>query len=138
MIDKTKWPRGPWDDEPDHLEFEHCGLPCVVNRVTGPRHLCGYVGVPNSHRDYGADYDNAPNYECHGGLTYSAKNAPGCDKTGYWWFGFDCAHCDDVRPKESDDHGRYRHVASYRDVDYVRAEIMHLASQLTQPVKDES
>lgn len=68
-------------------------------------------------------------FSVHGGITYSAGEpdypAP---SDGGWWFGFDCAHCDDgyisipqwgraIRGPE-------------RSVDYVAAECESLAAQL--------
>ncbi len=31
-IDRSGWGRGPWDAEPDRVEFEHTGLPCLLRR----------------------------------------------------------------------------------------------------------
>lgn len=62
-IDKKDWGDGPWQSEPDHLEFEYAGLPCVLMRnmvVTGS--WCGYVGVPVSHRFYKRDYSGRVGY----------------------------------------------------------------------------
>jgi hypothetical protein len=53
-IDKTLWPRGEWDDEPDKMQWqdEATGLPCLI--VRGPvGALCGYVGVPEGHPCFG-------------------------------------------------------------------------------------
>jgi hypothetical protein len=55
-LPKAKWGPGPWQDEPDRVDFEHAGLPCAIIRnlhVTGS--LCGYVGVPDSHPWWGKD-----------------------------------------------------------------------------------
>jgi hypothetical protein len=34
VVDKSWWPRGPWDDEPDKVQWpdEATGLPCMVKR----------------------------------------------------------------------------------------------------------
>ena len=139
-VDKSKWPRGEWDNEPDKIQWqdEATGLPCLI--VRGPvGALCGYVGLPPGHRYFGVDYDNAE-ADVHGGLTF----AGGCQHTSedkgvchkpavgepdnVWWLGFDCAHCGDLTPKMSsrfdlDDEG-------YRNVDYVAQECARLAAQL--------
>lgn len=48
---------GPWDSEPDHEEFEHAGMACVIHR--GPVGAwCGYVRVPGGHRLHGVNYDD--------------------------------------------------------------------------------
>jgi hypothetical protein len=67
-IDRTNWPPGPWDNEPDRIEFEHAGFPCLITRQA-LGHLCGYVAVPPGHKAHGRDYD-ALDVSVHGGLTY--------------------------------------------------------------------
>lgn len=98
-IDKSAWPRGPWDEEPDKVQWqdEATGLPCLVVRNPAHGNLCGYVGVPDSHPWHAKGY-NAPIGECnedcgedwhcghsicslinvHGGLTFSDVCQP-CD-----------------------------------------------------------
>lgn len=46
--DKSTWGEGPWQHEPDRLEFEHAGLPCLIVRNHFGA-LCGYVGVSPGH-----------------------------------------------------------------------------------------
>jgi hypothetical protein len=81
-VDKAEWVRGPWDDEPDKLQWqdEETSLPCLI--VRGPAGaLCGYVGVPKEHPLHGKDYDGA--YDViytgeegvHGGLTFAGPCA---------------------------------------------------------------
>lgn len=57
-IDKSSWPRGEWDHEPDKRQWqdEATGLPCLIVRQRDSGHLCGYVGVPKSHALHGRDY----------------------------------------------------------------------------------
>ena len=59
LIDKTGWPSGEWDREPDKVQFEDkdTGYPCLAvrNRMGA---WCGYVGVPNDHFFYGSNYDD--------------------------------------------------------------------------------
>jgi hypothetical protein len=44
----TELPDGPWHAEPDRVELEHGGIPCLLLR--GPRGAwCGYVGLPVDH-----------------------------------------------------------------------------------------
>lgn len=91
--DKSEWGRGPWQDEPDKLQWvdQTTGLDCLVVR-SNLGALCGYVGVPSEHPWHGIDYcgraDGQPTdpddymddwesridsrIEAHGGLTYSA------------------------------------------------------------------
>lgn len=91
---------GPWVDEPDRVEWRSQGLPCLVRRVEGVGHFCGYVGVTEGHPLYGKDADEVRGMRVHGGVT--ATHA--CDERGachvpepgepheVWWIGFDCGH----------------------------------------------
>jgi hypothetical protein len=148
-VDKSDWGAGPWQHEPDRLEWEHAGLPCLATR--GPcGHWCGYAAVLPGHPFHGKSYDD-PNVVVHGGLTYADKCGgsvchvpkPG-EPDDVWWFGFDCAHSGDYAPML----GRYRNrgqksydhaaavaaddwnIEQYRTLDYVRAQASALAEQL--------
>ncbi len=74
--------------------------------------------------------------EVHGGLTYAddGMQAIGENALGdLWWFGFDTAHCDDLKPYQSeiDKEFAFRHnTDTYRDFDYVKLQTIHLAEQL--------
>lgn len=69
----------------------------------------------------------------HGGLTYADKRAPQEDDlqtevrmASSWWFGFDCAHYNDLVPGLR----KYRYDGVYRDFLYVKDEAKSLAKQL--------
>lgn len=88
--------------------------------------------------------------DVHGGITFAAGCGHGEDPSrgvchvpgdgeadDVWWFGFDCAHCNDHSPARSvrmrelgmgdiDDGG------TYRDIDYVTREVRGLARQLKE------
>jgi hypothetical protein len=113
VADKSDWPRGPWDDEPDYAQWrdEATGLPCVARRNERYGHWCGYVGVPPGHpahgRDYEEEHETLPELDVHGGLTYAAPCDPEhgiCHVPGpgegddFWWLGFDCGHFMDHQP----------------------------------------
>lgn len=132
---KKKWAAGPWQEEPDRVEWRsRSGLPCLIVR----NHLgalCGYVGVPPGHPLHGQNYGDVP-LDAHGGLTYSDKcragichlPAPG-EPDAVWWFGFDCGHAWDMVP------GvpkllRFAKDWTYRDVAYVTHEVNQLAEQI--------
>ena len=156
---------GPWDSEPDKLDFQWYKLPCRLRR--GPAgHWCGYVGVPKNHPWHGKGYStyvdvpksvvNRPLHEdeyspinllcarpelvekgmleiciavdVHGGLTWAADHAADTDPDGHWYFGFDCAHCDDLCPK----HGDITGSGIYRDIEYTKAQARKLARQLAR------
>lgn len=147
-IDKSAWPRGPWDNEPDKMQWqdEATGLPCLI--VRGPSGaLCGYVGVPEGHKWHGQDYDNCePCPDVHGGLTFASAcyhsddpgqhvchiPAPG-EPDDVWWLGFDCAHIWD-RSGMAWEAETGRSIAGsqdvYRDVAYVQREVAKLAVQV--------
>ena len=122
-IDKTSWPRGPWDGEPDKAQWpdEATGLPCLA--VRGPVGAwCGYVGTKEGHPFFGVSYscgrwsdddgyDTSPEgcLEVHCGLTFSDFCQKSKDETTgichvpgegeddrVWWLGFDCAHAGDI------------------------------------------
>jgi hypothetical protein len=140
-IDKSNWARGPWDDEPDKVSWtdEETGMACLIKRHPTGGHLCGYVGVPPEHPWHGRDYDDGVVYaDVHGGLTYAADCEEGGDEgktichvpqpgepDDVWWLGFDCAHAGDLSPG----YGLVIHE-TYKDIDYVRSEILRLAKQL--------
>lgn len=104
-IDKSAWPRGERDDEPDKVQWpdEATGLPCLAVRHPELGHWCGYVGVAPGHPLYGIDYgepiDPAERARCaeedgtsawefdrpesvldaHGGITFAGKCTDGAD-----------------------------------------------------------
>lgn len=111
-IDKSDWPRGPWDTEVDKKQWvdEATGLACMIRRAGHELgHWCGYVGVPRGHAAYGVEYDDI-GCEVHGGLTFSSRCQHGDQATAIchlveegedddvWWLGFDCAHSGDLIP----------------------------------------
>ena len=87
-------------------------------------------------------------FSCHGGITY----AGGGEKSIYpiesdlWWFGFDCAHCDDGKdldlamklfPEHAEQIMLTKHIEDMyplynpvRELDYVMDECSSLAEQL--------
>jgi len=91
VLPRENWDAGPWDNEPDKVQWldVFSGYPCLI--VRGPMgNLCGYVGVPPFHPWYGLPYnrctlpmcesDEEEGYcqhspdciiDCHRGLTYS-------------------------------------------------------------------
>jgi hypothetical protein len=146
-VDKSGWAPGPWQSEPDKMQWtdEATGLPCLI--VRGPfGALCGYVGVAEGHVAFAQHYERV-GVDVHGGLTFADFCADTDDEsrhichtpaegepTHVWWLGFDCAHCDDLCPS---DRGRqvsgefFRH-RRYRDLAYVKSEIATLAAQLSK------
>ena len=90
-------------------------------------------------------------FNCHGGITYSGG---GCNSSypipsDLWWFGFDCAHCDDGKdfilamklfPEYSEQIAMTRRIEEgysndyviIRELNYVEDECKKLADQLIE------
>jgi hypothetical protein len=146
-IKRDSWGPGPWEAEPDVVEWRTDGLACLIvrNRLGA---LCGYVGIPEGHPFHGkaySDVESVRDLRVHGGLTYSNACAghichvarPG-EPDNVWWLGFDCNHSGDMAPGMmaalracGADHLAHRQWASYRDIEYVRHEVENLAQQLS-------
>lgn len=142
-IDKSKWGSGPWQNEPDRIEWEYLGFACLMTR-TEMGNWCGYVAVPPGHPAFEKPYDDV-DVRVHGGLTYSDHcqahichvPKPG-DPDNVWWLGFDCAHAWDLVPVMKPMMVKLGHPnpgfmderAVYRDVPYVKKEVRNLARQL--------
>lgn len=145
IVDRTGWPKGPWDNEPDRItwlieEPDGWSFSCLLLRQeTG--HLCGYISIPWGHPlnpDAGLPCFDL-GLDVHGGITYSERRAPDdpieAEGTDRWhWFGFDCNHLNDYAPGELISRDRYK---VYRDVDYVQNEVLKLATQLTKPDRED-
>lgn len=142
-----EFPPGPWDDEPDKVQWSHekTGLACMIRR--GPMgNWCGYVGVDETHPYHGRGYHEVEEVlEVHGGLTYAAAcdgdedrgicHVPGPgEPEPLWWFGFDCGHAGDLIPTMKDDFpesvGPGGTPIIYRNQAFVTAEVESLALQL--------
>jgi hypothetical protein len=148
-IDKSKWGPGPWQDEPDRVDFVHAGFACFAKRHPSFGSWCGYVGVPREHPLYRRDWDEVDGLDVHGGVNYSAKCDPASGichvpepgmPDDVWWLGFECAHGFDLVPGtqatlrvlmgeawRENEWLRTREV--YRALPYVRRQIEALADQ---------
>lgn len=139
-------PPGPWDNEPDKIQWVDptTNLDCLMVRNPWAT-WCGYVGVPQDHAFYRKSYE-VPEVWVHGGLTFAELCSPGetldgiCHiaepgrETKPWWFGFDCAHGEDLQPgmqtlMENYGFNLYGQGV-YRDEAYVHAQVTSLAWQL--------
>jgi hypothetical protein len=152
-IDRSTWPAGPWDGEPDKVQWqdEATGLPCLAVRHPRSGHWCGYVGVTEGHQAFGKGYSDDIDFNVHGGLTFAAFCQPHGDEEGkgichiagpgepdrVWWLGFDCHHSGDYSPQdkiyERDRPEHYWRVFpenEYRTLHYVKNQCADLAAQL--------
>jgi hypothetical protein len=150
-IDKSTWGDGPWQNEPDKVQYPdpETGMPCLIVRAGDLGHLCGYVGVTQGHPFFkkdGYDFD----LDVHGGITFTNMCRPGKDESHgichipgpgepdhVWWLGFDCGHCFDISPGLN---ARMRGYgvpdmggdldSKYRSIAYVKSQTASLAKQL--------
>lgn len=141
------WPPGPWDGEPDKVQWPDLAtnLPCLAVRQPASGHWCGYVGVAEGHPMYKCTETwEGPvgNLDVHGGIAFANMRQPGeneakgvCHTPGpgetdhVWWLGFDCAHSGDYAPADVR-RGWHLYGAKYRTLEYVQAQCRHLAMQL--------
>ena len=152
VVDRTGWPSGPWDGEPDKVQWTDAatGLPCVAVRHHMSGNWCGYVGVANDHPAYEKDCADIGVAVHGGGLTFADRCQEGPEAEAIchvpepgqsddvWWAGFDCHHAWDLAPGAV---ARWTKMGMfpaldagevYRDLAYVRAECASLAEQLAQ------
>lgn len=121
-----------WENEPDRLEFMHCGIACIVIRHPSMGHLCGYVKVDRDHPVYGFNYERMSEYfNVHGGLTYSGH----LESEDHWYFGFDCGHSGDLVPSMVKMYFQLGlamepNLDFYRDIEYVSNEVREMAESL--------
>ena len=140
-IDRLYWGDGPWDGEPDKINWidGETDLDCMMVRNSRFGSWCGYVGVPPEHKLHKVEHSHIDGeYNVHGGLTFSSLCSPGEPEYGIchvalpgrpkdvWWFGFDCGHVGDLIPGAL---CKYT-PSTYRDHDYVMEEVYKLALQL--------
>lgn len=126
---KDKWGPGPWQDEPDYMEWidQDTGYPCKVRRNHDGA-WCGYVGVLGiNERGFNSD-----EIDVHGGVTFGDF-----DDSNLYWLGFDCSHAWDQSPGL--DYvigqigvGRHTRIEIYRTMDFAINECMKRAKQLKQ------
>jgi hypothetical protein len=143
-IDKSKWTKGEWTDELDHIAFEHKGVPCIIHRSPSSGALCGYAAVPPGHpwhgkryQDIDADVNGGLSYgeACQGAICHVPK--PG-EPDDVYWLGFDCAHGHDISPAHSQFGDHFmggEHFSTYKDVAFVRRDCERLAEQIIEAAK---
>lgn len=150
QIDRSEWPEGPWDSEPeDKVQFqdEKTGYPCLMVR-NKLGNWCGYVGVNEGHPAFERKLDDwgAPetlSVEVHGGVTFSGHcdtdapeghgichvPEPG-EPDDIWWLGWDAAHSGDLVPGMLAFQPDFRDQEVYRNMAYVKEQCASLAKQL--------
>lgn len=123
--------------------------PLPRERLVAMLEARGALDLYESDLDTEEGVDVGALFSVHGGLTFARHCAEGEPDHGIchrpepgepdhvWWFGFDCAHCDDYVPGLISDYRDplgtptgWGTVIEYRDRAYVEAECASLAKQL--------
>ena len=163
-MDKSTWGDGPWQDEPDRVEWR-IGEFVALARRNRMGAWCGYIGLPPGHpwhglHAFGDEHNSLDDIEVHGGINYTDAcmvvegmdpqelvchtPLPG-ESDDVWWLGFDCLHAWDIGPA-MDAQMREAGLAPmrpndivyhYRDVAYVTREVEHLAEQADAALQQE-
>lgn len=128
----------PWLYEPDVMEWTDTdtGLKCLIRRVHGLGHLCGYVRIMRDHPLYRKDVQRL-NLDVHGGVTFGRRMAHDRFMKRGFWVGFDCAHLNDLIPTyQTPKMQKILGVSNmfsgstYKDMQFVYLETTNLAQQL--------
>ena len=136
-VDRTDWPSGPWDNEPDVYTWTtHAGYTGLAKRST-EGFWFGHVVVNASSAHAGRPVSGDDYFDCdaHGGLTYAGcagTAAYGDVSATDWMIGFDCGHLGDTWPL--DKHGER---GMYLPLKFVTDQCEALAHALrqTDPVR---
>lgn len=130
--------------EGDFKQFVSNGYICQIRRVNygeyGNGHLCGYVGIPKSHK-YSKHRGNR--LEVHGGITYGGgEGFPDGSHKELLVFGFDCAHYGDLVVNHieslSEIYGGVNGYLekhkdqTYKTMEFVESELVNLSKQLKE------
>jgi hypothetical protein len=155
-VDRTSWPKGAWDAEPDRLDWKtEAGYSAIALRHW-LGNWCGYVGAPVGHPAWKSKGSFRANRTAEDReITYAEEcNAeiqiPGDEVL--LWFGFGCSEIGDAHPRFEEGGwfvwdgqvcywgprvGREAGAVCgvYRDLAYVRAECEKIARELAEMVK---
>jgi hypothetical protein len=126
LLDKSKWPNGPWFEEPDKAYWRDptTGYFCSIKR-NPMGSLCGYVHLRKTHPAFLGDYDHIE-VDCPGGLTFGRKVG------SFFVIGFDCAHYTDYSPGMAALVPKVMEGCHYWTFKEVKAEVESLAKQLME------
>lgn len=147
FIDKSAWGPGPWQDEPDKVQWSDplTGLPCLAVRPKVHGSWCAYVGVAEGHPLFGKEDSEEMPLSVHGGITFTDFCVEDDKEHGIchvpdpgepdrvWWLGFDHGHADDYMPALAARSSSFAEVFDgwvYRDLPYVKEGCADLAAQL--------
>lgn len=150
-MDKKLWGPGPWQDEPDMLEFTHKSHDCVLIRNNGGA-WCGYAQIPEGHpwhEDLGILDERI---DVHGGVTYQGNRMG----DGRYFVGFDCAHWQDLTPgyaaainllsdgpfkkmqtQMNEILERKNEENTYRDIEFAKGECIKMVEEIDRASQDQ-
>lgn len=104
LVNRTGWVSGAWDNEPDKIQWEENGVPCLIVR-NHQGAWCGYAGVHRGHALFQKRYQEIDDVTVHGDLTFSehcigtiCHSVELGEDDNVWWLGFDCMHAFDFAP----------------------------------------
>jgi hypothetical protein len=88
---RVRWGRGPWQNEPDLVEWRSKLAPYPLMIIRGGMGvLCGYIGVPPSHPLHGKPARKVPFEVVNWVGPCEQHRIPTGDPPDCWWLGFDC------------------------------------------------
>lgn len=130
-MNKSESKKHKWETEPNELLFEYKGLKCMILRVYGLGHLCGYVGINFEDANWNTLEDMI---DVHGSITFFEPYSnllgsfsdyfAGCTHV----IGFDAGHAGDLSPQFYQT--ELSSWSTYRDIEYVKAETESMAEQI--------
>jgi hypothetical protein len=133
IIDKSTWADGPWKSEPDHLEWQHAGFACELQRHPELGAWWGWVFLERDHPLYGQSLAGFEDLSVHGGVNVVKKL-----HDDRFMVSFDCAHVFDTAPAidaklealGAPENTPRRSMETYRTFVYAKEQVESLAEQL--------
>jgi len=140
FIDKSDWGDGPWQDEPDLLQWCSTVPPhyeCQIARSVVTGVLCGYVAIPAGHPAHGMGWGRGGlDVDVHGDLTFAEQGV-----NGVWVIGFVSPALEarmgnriarDAWLAAMEEAAPECFRTTYKTIAYVRAVVESLAQQLAE------
>lgn len=146
--DRLVWGKGEWDNETNELEFEYRSYKCQISRNPLHGFLKGYVFIPI--HSLCSDPDIYYELDVHGGMTFSQEHE--VNGLSFFILGFDCAHLQDLMPSETCEYhvenkrimGEFSYTPNnlfpektYKNIEFVKNELMKLVDQMIEKEKNE-
>jgi hypothetical protein len=107
-VDRQGWAEGPWDHEPDQLEWLEQGVYCCLSRQRVTGRWQGYIALPETHLWHKSSYRSLNKHfgdklPAHGGVSYSRFRGSYPFRYAdvskeHWIIGYNCGHLGDLQP----------------------------------------